>query len=95
MHYMEDMLPAGISALFAPGAEALEKYPPDEWHIESWDPAGKPWYTIQKKAIRLGLIRQGAIGDCRYMFFDVWDVVSLYREALRKDPYALYGLVKV
>lgn len=94
MHYMEDMLPADISARFAPGAEALEKYPPDEWHIESWEPPCKPWYTIQEKAIRLGLINQGAIGDCRYMFFDILPVVSLYREALQKDPYALYGLVK-
>ena len=94
MHYMEDMLPADISALFAPSAEAREMYPQNEWHIESWDPPCKPWYTIQEKAIRLGLINQGAIGDCRYMFFDIWDVVSLYREVLRKDPYALYGLIK-
>ena len=34
------------------------------------------------------------IGGCRYMFFDILPVVSLYREALQKDPYALYGLVK-
>lgn len=91
---MEDMLSADISARFGPTAQAREMYPPDEWYIETGEPAGKPWYTIQEKAIRLGLIRQGAIGDCRYMFFDIWDVVSLYREALQTDPYTLYGLIK-
>jgi hypothetical protein len=32
------------------------------------------------------------IGDCRAMFFDIWSVVSLYENALKTDPYGLWGI---
>lgn len=92
MHYMEDILPEEISNIFAPGKEVSEKYPPDKWFIETGEPPVKPWYTIQDMAYSKGLVRDGYIGKCRFMFFDIWDVVSLYRKELENDPFRLYGL---
>lgn len=92
MHYVEDILPKEISNIFEPNKEILKKYPPDKWLIEAGEPPVKPWYTIQDKAYRKSLIKDGYIGKCRYMFFDIWDVVSLYKEELENDPFKLYGL---
>lgn len=92
MHYVEDILPQQVTDLFAPTEEMLWKYPPEEWLIEAGEPPVKPWYTIQRMARERGLIREGFIGNCRYMFFDVRDVVSIYRHELETDPLALYGL---
>lgn len=92
MHYVEDALPKAISDLFAPTEEINAKYPPEEWFMEAGEPPVKPWYTVQDMARERGLIQEGYIGQCKYMFFDVWDVVSIYKEELERNPYKLYGL---
>ena len=92
MHYVEDILPKEIGDIFAPDEEICRKYPPEEWFVEAGEPPVKPWYTIQKTAFERGLIKDGYIGNCRYMFFDIWDVVSIYKEELERDPFGLYGL---
>ncbi len=92
MHYMEDILPQEISDIFAPSEEVSRRYPSDEWLIETGEPPVKPWYAIQELAYKKGLIRDGYIGTCKYMFFDIWEVVSLYRKELEKDAFQLYGL---
>ena len=92
MHYMEDALPKEISEVFAPTEEVNRKYPPDEWFMEAGAPPVKPWYTIQNMAYERNLIQDGFIGSCKYMFFDILPVVSLYRQELQKDAFALYGL---
>lgn len=92
MHYVEDILPEEISSVFVPGKEVCKKYPPDEWFIESGSPPVKPWYTIQDIAYERGMIQEGYIGKCKYMFFNIWDVVGLYKKELEKNPYKLYGL---
>ncbi len=92
MHYVEDILPKEISAIFAPTEEVCNKYPPDEWLVECGEPPVKPWYTIQDMAFQKGLIKEGHIGTCKYMFFDIWDVVSLYKKELETNPFKLYGL---
>lgn len=92
MHYMEDILPKEISDIFAPSEEVCKRYPSDEWLIETGEPPVKPWYTIQDLAYEKGLIKDGYIGKCKYMFFDIWEVVSLYRKELEKDAFQLYGL---
>lgn len=92
MHYVEDSLPQEISAVFAPTEQASRVYPPEEWLIECGAPPVKPWYTIQEMAFQKGLIQTGWIGTCRYLFFDVWDVVSLYKKELETDPFRLYGM---
>ena len=92
MHYMEDILPKEINDIFAPSEEVCSKYPPNEWFIETGEPPIKPWYTIQRMAYEKGLIQDGYIGKCKYMFFDIFEVVSLYRSELEKNPFKLYGL---
>lgn len=92
MHYMEDIMPKEISEIFAPTAEACMRYPVDEWLVECGEPPVKPWYTIQDMAYQKGIIKSGYIGKCQYMFFDIWDVVSLYRKELERNPFQLYGL---
>ena len=89
---MEDIFPQKIRDIFAPNEEVCRKYPPDEWFIETGEPPVKPWYTIQDMAYQKGLIKDGYIGNCKYMFFDIRDVVYLYREELEKNPLKLYGL---
>ena len=93
MHYVEDALPKEIGEMFAPTEEINEKYPPGEWFMEAGEPPVKPWYTIQNMAMERGLIQTGYIGECKYMFFDVWDVVSIYKEELERDAFKLYGLI--
>jgi aminoglycoside N3'-acetyltransferase len=92
MHYVEDILPEEISNIFARTEEISEIYPPDEWFVEAGAPPVKPWYTIQDMAYEKSIIKDGYIGKCKYMFFDIWEVVSLYREQLLKNPFKLYGL---
>ena len=92
MHYVEDSTPADINAQFAPSAEVKAIYPPEEWLIETGHPPVKAWYTIQRMAYERGLIRETMIGGCKAMFFDIWDVVSIYEHELKTDPYGLWGM---
>ncbi len=92
MHYVEGIMPKEISDIFEPDEEVRRKYPSDEWFIESGEPPVKAWYTIQDMAYQKGIIQEGYIGKCKYMFFDIWDVVSLYKRELENNPFKLYGL---
>ncbi len=92
MHYVEDILPKEISDIFAPTEEVCKRYPSNEWFVEAGEPPVKPWYTIQDMAYQKGIIKEGYIGKCKYMFFDIWDVVSIYRKELETNPFKLYGL---
>jgi len=43
-------------------------------------------------AFEKGVIKEGRIGKCNCMFFDIWDVVGLYQQELKNNPYKLYGI---
>ncbi len=92
MHYVEDLLPQKIRDIFKPSDEVNKIYPPEDWFIEMGEPPVKPWYTIQEMAYKKGLIKTGVIGNCKCMFFDIWDVVGIYERELRENPYKLYGI---
>ena len=92
MHYMEGDTPEDIGRIYAPGDEVNKIYPPDQWLIETGHPPVKAWYTIQRKAYERGLIKDMMIGNCKAMFFDIFDVVSIYKHELKTDPYGLWGL---
>lgn len=92
MHYVEDSLPTIIKDKFKPSKSARELYPENEWFIESWIPAVKPWYTIQSRAYEKGYIMDCIIGESKCMFCKVKPVIELYREALLNAPLKLYGL---
>ncbi len=92
MHYVENLLPQKICDIFKPSEEVNTIYPPEQWLIETGTPSVKPWYTIQNMALQKGYIKEGLIGSCNYMFFDLWDVVGLYQNELINNPFKLYGL---
>ena len=92
MHYVEDAIPNDINKMFEHGAEVNEVYPQDEWIVETKQPSVMPWYTIQDMAYAKGLIKDGYIGKCKYMYFNIWDIVSLYKQELENNPYKLYGI---
>lgn len=92
MHYVEKAMPKEIRDLFSPSEEVNRIYPPNQWFIETGHPPIKAWYIIQKIAYEKHLIKEGLIGNSKVMFFDIWDVVSLYEHELKTNPYKLYGL---
>ena len=92
MHYVEDAIPNEINKMFAHGTEVNEVYPQDEWIVETKQPPVKHWYTIQDMAYEKGLIKDGYIGKCKYMYFNIWHIVSLYKQELENNPYKLYGI---
>ena len=54
----------------------------------------KAWYRIQDEAYEKGFVREAHIGSCKAMFSDILSVVSLYENALRTDPYDLWGMTE-
>ena len=92
MHYVEDALPEAVKEKFRPSEAAVRLYPQDQWFIEAWSPACKPWHTIQQAAYDRGLITDGFIGGAKCMLLPVKPVIFLYREALERDALGLYGL---
>lgn len=93
MHYVEKFLPDEIKNLSAPTNEINQIYSTDKWFIETEHLPVKAWYTIQQMAYDNGLIRECYIGNSKVMFFDLWDVVRLYEQELKRNPYKLYGLI--
>ena len=94
MHYMENDTPDDIRRISAPSTIINEKYPPDKWFMEAGHPPVKAWYKIQDEAYSRGLIKETYIGPCKVMFFDIYDVVSIYRDELLRAPYELWGIEK-
>jgi Aminoglycoside N3''-acetyltransferase len=92
MHYVEDLLPQKIRDIFKPSEKVNRIYPPEQWFIETGEPPAKAWYTIQKIALDKGFIKEGQIGKCKCMFFDLWEIVGLYQNELKINPYELYGI---
>lgn len=95
MHYVEDILPQQIRDVFATDAAVDALYPPQQWLVEQGAPPVKPWYTIQEMAYQQGMIQEGVIGACKYMYFEIKPIIELYRKELQERPLELYGLAKV
>ena len=95
MHYAEHRaggVPAGITACFAAGADLKVDYPPDKWYVEVGSTPEDGWGKIQAEAFRRGLIRQRLIGSARCLLFRAAAVTAIFEEALRADPYGLFGV---
>lgn len=92
MHYVENNMPDEIKNMSLPNETINKIYPQNEWFIETKHPPIKAWYTIQNMAYEKGLIKDCCIGNCKAMFFDLWDIVSIYESELKNNPYKLYGL---
>lgn len=94
MHYVEDNTPEDINKMYAPSEEINKKYPPSDWFMEAGHPPVLAWYKIQDEAMQKGLIKESYIGDCRVWFMDIKEVISIYENRIKTDPYDLWGLEK-
>ncbi len=94
MHYVESILPNEIRDIFKPSDEVQSHYPKDKWYIETGNPPEKAWYKIQDQAYKNGYIKDITIGNAKCMFFKVNHVINLYKKALERDPFELYGMKK-
>lgn len=94
MHYVEGSTPEDINEISAPSEEINRKYPPSEWFMEAGHPPVLAWYKVQDEAMRRGLIKEIYIGDCRVWFMDIKEVISIYENMIKTDPYDLWGLEK-
>lgn len=92
MHYVESQTPKEINEVSAPSEQVLKKYPEDQWLIETGHPPVKAWYKIQQMAYDRGLIKEGKIGDCKVMCFNIKDVISIYEDELIHNPFKLWGM---
>lgn len=94
MHYVEESTPDDINKMFEPGETINKKYPPEDWFMEAGHPPVLAWYKIQDEAFEKGLIKETYIGDCRVWFMDIKEVISIYEDKLKSDPYGLWGVNK-
>ncbi len=94
MHYAEGKvgLPQAVRDLFAADEAILNDYPPDRWYVEAGVPPVDAWGKIQIEADRRGHISRRRIGAAECLFFKAADVVGIYEEALRLDPWGLYSI---
>ena len=92
MHYVEADLPQAVRDYVKPDPEVQANYAEDEWYVQSRQLPVEGWYTIQEQAYQQGLIHDLQIGQAKCMFLKVNPVIELYRDALRKDGFGLFGL---
>jgi aminoglycoside 3-N-acetyltransferase len=100
MHTAEDKVewPKEINEHFRLPEEIQRLYPDTEWYVQYNDPR-KPlpenaWGKVQIEAERRALIKRGRIGKAECLLFKGKPVVDLYEEALRTDPFTLFGIGK-
>lgn len=94
MHCAESRagLPEVVIQSAQPPADILRDYPEDQWYIQYGDPPEDAWGKIQAEAEQRGLINRQEIGKAKCMLFRGREVVEIYEQHLRKDPYNLFGL---
>jgi aminoglycoside 3-N-acetyltransferase len=100
MHTAEDQvgLPEKIENRLAPPPDLRARYPQAQWYVE-YNAPGKPppvdaWGKIQAEANRRGHIRHGRVGEAECMLFKARQVVGIYEEQLRRDPFGLFEIEK-
>jgi aminoglycoside N3'-acetyltransferase len=87
-------LPTEIRACWRVPDDVLRDYPPDRWSVgvgvgETPDDA---WAKVDEKADREGLIRHTRIGGAACHSFKASDLIELFADWRRADPYGLYGV---
>ncbi len=94
MHLAENemSIPDEIAELSRVPEDILRDYPTDAWYIQYGGPPDDAWGKIQAEAERRRLIKRRRIGRADCMLFKVRPVVAIYEEALRTDPFGLFGV---
>ena len=62
--------------------------------MEAGHPPVLAWYKVQDEALQRGLIKETHIGDFKVWFMDIKEVISIYENMIKTDPYDLWGLEK-
>jgi aminoglycoside N3'-acetyltransferase len=92
MHQAEkNPLPPEIAGLFELPEEIAARYS-DDYYIAYGQSPVNAWLKIQSQAEKEGIIKIGTIGQATCRFFKARPVVEAYAEALRTDPWALFGV---
>jgi len=94
MHIAESRvgIPKEISESAQVPKEILRDYPPDRWYVQYGEPAEDTWGKVQMEAERRGLIERHHIGRAESMLFKARDVIAIYEEFLRTNPFGLFGI---
>jgi aminoglycoside N3'-acetyltransferase len=94
MHMAEGKvkIPNEIAKLFQAPEYILRDYPEDTWYVQYGSTPDDAWAKVQDEAERRGLIRRCRIGRAECMLFKARAVVAIYAEALRTDPFGLFGV---
>lgn len=92
MHQAEKQpLPPEIAHYFELPPEIARRYS-DDFYVAYGQTPENAWLKIQAQAEQQGVIQVGQVGQAICRFFKARPVVAAYEEALRTDPWALYGV---
>jgi len=96
MHIAENRvgIPGEITKIFEAPEDILRDYPDDTWYVQYGSTPDDAWGKVQDEADRRGLIKRHRIGRADCMLFKARAVVAIYEEALRVDPFGLFGVEK-
>jgi aminoglycoside 3-N-acetyltransferase len=94
MHVAESKvgIPVEVSKHFEVPEDIRRDYPDDVWYIQYGSTPVDAWAKIQGEAERRGLIKRHRIGRAECMLFKAKAVVGIYEEALRTNPFGLFGV---
>ncbi len=95
MHIAEELVPIPdkINNIFNVPEDILKDYPEDKWGVGCGDTCGgDPWGKVRDEADKKGLIIKGKIGLADCMFFKTKDLVDIFANLRKRDPYGLYGV---
>ena len=92
MHQAEKVgIPAEITRIFKVPEDIRKDYPEDIYIAYGSTP-DDAWKKVLMEAERRGLVRHHKIGKADCMLFKARPVVGIYEEALRIDPFELFGI---
>lgn len=93
LHLAEQVpIPPEISACWRLPPDIRRDYPSDLWDVGYGGTPGDAWGAVQAEADRRGWIRHGRVGAAECMLFRANDLVSLYEDMRRTDPFGLFGV---
>lgn len=94
MHYAEHVgIPPEVSACYDVPASVSALYPEDVLVFGGATPE-PGWSKVLAEAERRGLVTRGRVGAAEAQLFVAADVVGIYEQALRDDPYGLFGVAR-
>jgi aminoglycoside N3'-acetyltransferase len=96
MHVAEGRagIPEAIQKLFRVPDDIRRDYPGEVWGIGYGETPSDAWQTVWEEAQKRGIVKRREIGDADCSLFKAKDMVSIYEEMLRTDPFGLFGITE-